>query len=66
MIIRMRIGCSELRKDLFYNLHVVVEDTSFNCGAEVEDVKHFLFKFIVFEAVHKFILVSKRFELFLY
>ena len=37
---RMRIGCSLLRKDLYYNLHVV-DDPYCTCGALLEDAKHF-------------------------
>ena len=96
---RMRIGCSKLRKDLYYNLHVV-EDSMCTCGVLVEDAKHFFLqcpnynhiratlihdlqnlmpitirnilfgnkKFTlainkkVFDAVHKFIKDSKRFD----
>ena len=38
---RMRIGCSKLRKDLHYNLHVA-DSSACQCGAPVEDAKHYL------------------------
>ena len=40
---RLRIGCSKLNHDLYYNLHVV-ENASCACGALDEDVHHFFFE----------------------
>ena len=37
---RIRIGCSKLKHDLHYNLHVS-DDPTCACGAEVEDAEHF-------------------------
>ena len=45
---RMRIGCSKLNSDLFYNLHVV-NSPSCSCGHEVENSEHFLFYCSLFE-----------------
>ena len=39
---RMRIGCSKLKADLCYNLHVIDEPTC-PCGAEIEDSYHYFF-----------------------
>ena len=36
----MRIGCSKLKYDLCYNLHVI-NNPSCPCGALVEDANHF-------------------------
>ena len=96
---RMRTGCSLLRKDLFYNLHLI-EDPHCSCGADLENAKHYFmhcpnyddirtslrqeitecvpftvknllfgnknFSYeintLVFKAVHKFIVASKRFH----
>ena len=96
---RLRIGCSKLKYDLCFNLHVI-DDPSCSCGAHIEDAEHF-FLFCpnyndirvnsytsfpdmnyfdistilygnhdlpveankaVFEAVHKFMIDSKRFD----
>ena len=37
---RLRIGCSKLKYDLCYNLHVV-NDPQCSCGADIEDAQHF-------------------------
>ena len=96
---RMRIGCSKLQKDLFFNLHVS-NNPHCSCGAPTEDAKHFFLhcpNYLdireqlkqsmqglmpvtvrnllfgnssfslkineqVFDAVHKFIIASKRFD----
>ena len=38
---RLRMGCSNLRKDLF-DMHIV-DDPSCECGADEEDASHFFF-----------------------
>ena len=37
---RIRIGCSNLKNDLCFNLHVI-NDPTCECGAEAEDAQHF-------------------------
>ena len=37
---RLRMGCSKLRCDLFFNLHVI-DDPKCACGALIEDAHHF-------------------------
>ena len=37
---RLRIGCSKLKYDLCFNLHVI-DDPRCNCGADIEDAEHF-------------------------
>jgi hypothetical protein len=37
---RLRMGCSKLKSDLFYNLHVI-DDPYCTCG-QIETAKHFL------------------------
>ena len=39
---RLRIGCSKLNSDLFYNLHVI-ESAQCQCGFVTEDAFHFFF-----------------------
>ncbi len=39
---RLRIGCSKLKHDLCYNLHVI-DNPSCSCGALVEDAHHYFF-----------------------
>ena len=96
---RMRIGCSKLNSDLFYNLHVINNPTC-QCGALAENPYHYFFECAnyqdqrdslfqsisdindiqlntllfgnpelslvqnqtIFEAVHKFINSTKRFD----
>jgi len=38
---RMRVGCSKLNYDLFFNLHIPDINPSCQCGFYIEDVKHF-------------------------
>jgi len=40
---RIRLGCSKLKADLFYRLHVV-DDCSCSCGHQEEDAFHFFFR----------------------
>ncbi len=47
---RMRIGCSKLNYDLFYNLHVV-DAPSCNCGAELENAEHFFLHCPLFQNI---------------
>ena len=37
---RLRIGCSKLKYDLCYNLHVI-DNPNCTCGADIEDADHF-------------------------
>jgi len=39
---RIRLGCSKLRADLFYKLHVI-ENPNCSCGYAIENAEHFFF-----------------------
>ena len=38
----IRLGCSKLRADLFYKLHVI-ENSNCSCGYAIENAGHFFF-----------------------
>ena len=46
---RLRIGCSKLNYDLSFNLHIPNIDPACECGAPLEDVKHYFMTCLRFE-----------------
>ena len=56
---RMKIGCSKLKYDLCYNLHVI-DSPQCTCGSPVENAYHFFLECPIFNAARNALTISMQ------